>query len=139
MKRSLWLIFAALALIAAAVSFRLQPEALTQAAPVIERLPDVRVQHEYVTVPVSATGDNLKVKERSRLAQTRTMPDPLSATPTLDAETVKAEPVAIRKPAASRASNRAPGDETLFAKARRAFMGDGRHRPEPFPRPRGNN
>ena len=135
MKRSVWLIFAALAPIAAAVLFHLQPETLTQAAPAIERLPDVRVQHEYVTVPASATGNNLKVRERTRLAETRSTPDSSPGPLNLEAETAEVEPAAIRKPAARRAS----GDETLFEKARRAFVGDGRHRPEPFPRPRGNN
>jgi hypothetical protein len=137
MKRSVWLIFAALSLTAAAMAYRLEPDTLTQAAPALERLPDVRVQHEYVTVAVPATGNNVKPKERTRLAQTRATPDSLASTPALDAETAKAEPAVIRKPAASRASDRA--DETLFERARRAFMGDGRHRPEPFPRPRGNN
>lgn len=132
MKRRLWLIFAVLVLIASAVWFRLPPDTLTQAAPAVDRLPDVRVQHEFVTVPTSPAGSTSNPQERTRLARTRAAPDSSSATATIDAQTAEA---VTRKATTSRASR----DQTLFEKARRAFMGDGRHRPEPFPRPRGNN
>ena len=121
MNRSVWLIFAALAVIAAAILIQLKPERMAQAASTSEVLPYVRVQHEYVTVPVGSVNTN----DRNRLMRTRTPVESPSGMPAL----------VTRRGTVQRASR----DQTLFEKARRAFVGDGRHRPEPFPRPRDNN
>ena len=132
MKRSLWLILATLIPIAAIGLFRFRPEKVNEGAPSFERLADVRVQHDYVTVTVPVTGPVI-TSGRNRLANARPAEAP-SAVKALDrpGETERASP------GRSRPVNRASRDETLFEKARRAFVGDGRHRPEPFPRPRGN-
>ena len=128
MTRGLWLIFAALALIAATVLFRFQPEKLAQAAPAdAEPLPDVLVQHEYVSVTVPAAASPVRI---------RATPGSRSGIRALDDAVVDAEPAPMVK---GQTVKRASREQTLFEKARRAFVGDGRHRPEPFPRPGGNN
>jgi hypothetical protein len=136
MKRSLWLIFAALALIAAAVLFRYQPDRLTERDTPSERLADVTVQQELVVVPVSATGTLVPTATggRATLQASAKQPSGRAGGPP-DGES--AEPA--ERPVTRRASvDRASRDQTIFEKARRAFIGDGRHRPEPFPRPRDN-
>jgi hypothetical protein len=135
MKPRLWLIFAAVASIASAALLRPQPEPPVQPVP-IEPLPDVHVEHEYVTVPVAATRDALVATGRTPTARMRsTSMRPASVAITDgDVEDRAASP-GSRSRTVSHASTR---DQTLFEKARRAFMGDGRHRPEPFPRPRDN-
>jgi hypothetical protein len=57
-----------------------------------------------------------------------TVPEPASAPPAV------ARPV--RRAAVRSRPRREPG--TLLGRAARAVLGDGRHRPEPFPRPRGS-
>jgi hypothetical protein len=131
MKRSRWLILATLMPIAAIGLFRFPPENLTQ-APSIERLPDVRVQHDYVTtVPVN--GSPVIGIGRNRLASAR----PVEAPSAVKAVNRQGN-TGRTSPSRYRLVDRAARDQTLFEKARRAFVGDGRHRPEPFPRPRGN-
>ena len=133
MKRSLWLILATLTPIAAVGLFRFQPEKLSEAAPSAGRLADVRVLHDYVTVTMAVTGAPVSTTGRNRLASARSLETP-SAIGVVDRE-IEAERAS---PSRYRPANRAPRDQTLFEKARRAFVGDGRHRPEPFPRPRAN-
>jgi hypothetical protein len=132
MKRSLWLIFATLTPIAAIGLFRFQPEKLSE-APSAGRLADVRVQHDYVTVTMPVTGGPVITTPRNRLANGRPAETPsVSRAMDRQGETERASPSRYRQ------VNRASRDQTLFEKARRAFVGDGRHRPEPFPRPRAN-
>jgi hypothetical protein len=133
MKRSLWLIFATLTPIAAIGLFRFQPEKRSEAAPPVGRLADVRVQHDYVTVTMPVTGGPVITTLRNRLANARPA-ETASASRAMDrqGETERASPSRYRQ------VNPASRDQTLFEKARRAFVGDGRHRPEPFPRPRAN-
>jgi len=133
MKRSLWLILATLTPLAAIGLFRFQPEKLSEAAPSLERLADVRVQHDYVTVTMPVTDGPVITTGRNRLANARPAETP-SAIRALDRQ----EETERASPSRYRPVNRASRDQTLFEKARRAFVGDGRHRPEPFPRPRGN-
>lgn len=135
MKRMLWLIFGALALVAAALVLRFPQEELAgHQEPVSRDLPDVRVEHEFVRVPdpqlpaiASDTGRRSAV-----------------STPTVRDREVTLRTAERSLPAVTRASSQPPpvqraGQErTLLEKARRAFVGDGRHRPEPFPRVRDN-
>jgi len=133
MKRIVWLILAAFTPIAAIGVFRFKPRSGAEAAPGIVRLHDVRVQHEYVTVAIPANGTPVITSPRTRLASASMEQTP-SVTQAVDRRTDAARP----SPARDRPVRRASGDQSIFDKARRAFVGDGRHRPEPFPRPRGN-
>lgn len=134
MKRSLWLIFAALTLIAAGVLLQYQPDRLAVAAPADVQLPDVRIQHEFVEIPAAGVVSATPAPDR-RAARTNSAnpvgPDTNVAEPGGAIEVV---PASHRTPGV-RPANR---DRTLFEKARRAFVGDGRHRPEPFPKVRDN-
>lgn len=146
MKQSYWLIFAASMLITAGVLLQYRPERLALAARAERQLPAVRIQHEFVRVSpsgiVSAT-----TTARPRRAE-EVEPGPISDIPTpivaespafvqlAPASHGTAEPAPKRTPVVQRATSR---DPTLFEKARRAFVGDGRYRPEPFPRVRDNN
>ena len=133
MKRSLWLILATLTPIAAIGLFRFQPERLNEEAPSPKRLADVRVQHDYVTVTVPVTGAPVITTGRNRLANAQP-PETPSVIKAVDRQGATER----ASPSRSRLVTHASRDQTLFEKARRAFVGDGRHRPEPFPRPRGN-
>ena len=148
MKQRLWLIFAALILIAGGVMLQYRPERLAVAAPVEQPRPDVRIQHEFVRVStagiVSARSTPGAVR---RAAEMETNPIPDSPDPIVaerpafvqlaPASPSTAEPAPRRAPVVQRATSR--DDRTLFEKARRAFVGDGRYRPEPVPRVRDNN
>lgn len=59
---------------------------------------------------------------------------PIAATPAAAALPRLAAAAAPTVPAAARVRERKPENQALIAKARRALIGDGRHRPEPFPR-----
>ena len=121
MKRSLWLIFGALLLLAAVALFRagttedMVAAAEAPAAP----LPDVHVRHEFVTVPAPAARSHPAVGIRSGPPPVRTAAARPSAAPDV------AVPV-----------RRAGRDAGFLERARRAVVGDGRFRPQPFPRPK---
>ena len=61
---------------------------------------------------------------------------------TLEHQLIQVEPMRAPKPAprlrrplpSTRLAYAAPHQETLVTRARRKFLGDGRYRPEPFPR-----
>ena len=125
MKRGLWLIFGALALLAAGILFSYEPDRLTQVEPPAVELPDVRVQHEFVQIPAAAasTAPLGQREERSGHA--------------VSSSTQRMTGRAVSSAASGRTTvERAARNPTLLEKARRAFVGDGRHRPEPFPRVR---
>jgi hypothetical protein len=68
MKRSLWLIFAALILIAAGILLQYQPDKLAMAAPAEPGPLDVRIQHEFVRVPPAGIASSTPQPDR-RAAQ----------------------------------------------------------------------
>jgi hypothetical protein len=112
MKRLLWLIFAGLAIAAAALVWRDGTEkgsiaaAAPLAAPALER--QVRVKHELVTAIVPTVSEEPESRAH--------------AVPR----------VHTGKPAFRRATrDSAPN---LLQRAGRAIVGDGTYRPEPFPR-----
>lgn len=121
MKRSLWLIFGALLLLAAVALFRAGTTedmvAAVEAPPA--PLPEVRVRHEFVTVPLPAAAAHPPAGVRSGPPPARTA---LSKPPVGPGE---AAPV-----------RRAGRDAGFLERARRAVVGDGRFRPQPFPRPK---
>lgn len=126
MKHGLWLIFVALAMIAATVLFRYDPEpvAAIESTPVPAKpAAAVRVSHEFVTVKIPA-------------AATRHPRQPsVSRSQTLLASHGGTGSIGRRE--ALKASNRettASRDGNLLEKAGRALVGDGKYRPEPFPR-----
>ena len=114
MKRMIGIAVAGAALAAAIVLLddRANPEAESRAlsdvpAPSSDvRVQDVRVQHEIVTLPLPAP--------TQLVARPAAAPAPARAVPT------------VRR---ARQQN-----EALLMKAGRVLLGDGRHRPEPFPR-----
>ena len=135
MKRRLWLIFTALALVAAGVLFQYGPEPVAMSAPAsdVERRPAaVRVSHEFITVPIP-TAPASRPAGRQVRDEPSTMLADRSAGPGNTNE--RAVTPADRS---SLTVGHATRDQSLFGKARRAFLGDGRHRPEPFPRVRDN-
>jgi hypothetical protein len=89
----------------------------TPQTPPTQRLGDVQVRHELITIspPVAPAGPKRTPAPGFQVAR--------QGTPVRQAE------VAARE---------RPANLPLLEKARRAFIGDGRHKPEPFPRPRGN-
>jgi hypothetical protein len=131
MKRGLWLILAALAMIAATVLFRYDPEpvAANEPTPVPSKPPDtVRVSHEFVTVEIPATttrrpGQPSTTRPQAVLATHRS-PASIGGQRAVKASNRNADP-------AARPVSR---DANLLERAGRAFIGDGKYRPEPFPR-----
>ena len=127
MKRGLWLIFGALALLAADILFRYEPDRVTEIEPAPVGLPDVRVQHEFVQIPVAAAASTAPLGQRAERTEGH------AASSSTERLTGRAVPGA----ASGRTTvERAARNRTLLEKARRAFVGDGRYRPEPFPRVR---
>jgi hypothetical protein len=121
-KRSLWVIFGVLVVLATVALFQWAQEgesvaAIDSPAPLPAALPDVRVRHEFVTVPVPSRPEN---------------PAPVRTARSLGLEPAAARPIAA--PTAAPAVRRASRDASFLEKARRAVVGDGRYRPEPFPR-----
>jgi hypothetical protein len=152
MTRVLWLIFAALALIAAGLLLQFHPDRLALAVPTEPQTAEVRIQHEFVRVSPASIVSTTTTPVRRAAAEGRDIPvaedvDRMSVAPPEGSDlapplttmrsiapasrTMPTPPA--RTPAVERASNR---DRTLFEKARRAVVGDGRYRPEPFPRVR---
>lgn len=76
-----------------------------------EPLPAVRVKHELITVSVPAATAGTPIPKR-----------PAAAT--------------VQRATAAEPAERELRDKGLLDKARRALIGDGTHRPEPFPRVR---
>jgi hypothetical protein len=128
MRHGYWLIFAAPALIAAAVLLRDDPEPahVREHSPNDERAASVRVSHEFVTVAIP-TGVGSRAGT-SQLAAAQRSANTRGAARTSQ---LAARPAASTVRPATR-------DPNLLEKARRAFLGDGRHKPEPFPRVRDN-
>ena len=124
MNRSLWLIFGALALMAAAILLRYPSEKLAAARPGPEPEPSVRVEHELVALPP--------------IARVSPRPEARRAARGDRAPTVSAAAPRTTDPQAPAPAVRAGRDRTMLEKARRAFVGNGRYRPEPFPRVRDN-
>jgi hypothetical protein len=129
-KRVLWLIFGGLALLAAAVLFRSDPAgdaaARVDAPPAPSVLPDVRVKHEFIEVPIPTP--------RTSLARSPQRSAPVAKTRPQVAARVRTTADGVRS--ASAVSKDEPSDRraSLLARAGRAIVGDGKHRPEPFPR-----
>jgi hypothetical protein len=129
-KRVLWSIFGGLALLAAAVLFRSSPAgdaaARVEAPPAPRLLPDVRVKHEFIEIPIR-TPPTLQARSPQRSASAERMRP--EAPPRVPARTD-----AIRT--ASAVSRDEPSDRraSLLVRAGRAIVGDGKYRPEPFPR-----
>jgi hypothetical protein len=122
-KRSLWVIFGALVLLAAAVLLRSDRSgdavAVTHPPSPPAPAPEVRVRQELVTATVTA--------------------EPVAAV------SRPAAPPAVKRAAhegpraqASPPVRAAARDTSLLGRARRAVVGDGRYRPEPFPRVKDN-
>ena len=128
MKRSLWVIFGILVLLAAAVlldvgrrddtEFDAPNDGVPLSASPPASLPDVRVRHEFVTI--STTPVNWQRAARP----------PATARPSTDALRTPAPAQPPPAPAVARAGE----DLGLLERAGRAVIGDGRYRPEPFPR-----
>jgi hypothetical protein len=131
MNRALWLIFGAAAVGVAVLPLKDGDERVNPPNPPAERLPDVRIRQEFVTVPLPSpvTGP---ASNRTRVAHLSPRITPADITDTED------EQIPLSR-TGTRPARRAARDATFFQRATRAFIGDGRHRPEPFPRPRGNN
>ena len=131
MKRATWIVVSAFTPIAVGLLLRERPEDLTLVTPPAEHLPDVRVQHELVTVPVDIRASNGPARTQVAHSSAKAERALLDLEP--EDEPVTAASVSGRQ---SSTVKRASRDQTLLEKARRAFVGDGRHKPEPFPRPR---
>jgi len=112
MKRLLWLIFAGLAVAAAVLLMRGGEDqgSVASAAPAPEPEPQVRVVHELVTVD----------------------PPPIATLREEPSHAPMSQP--SRRPADGPRLRRAMRDPGLLERAGRAIVGDGTHRPEPFPR-----
>lgn len=111
MKRTFWIAVALVAAVTTVVLVREQQRLAGSASggAVLGSQPmaDVQVRHEFVTVAAPAPAPLLETR---------------SVTP---------------GPAAPRRTDRQGSirqNEALLSRARRAFLGDGRYRPEPFPR-----
>ena len=92
-------------------------------------LPDVTVRQEFVTVSVPAVSTR-SVATRNAGTRPRRSGAPAPAPATYRTAPVAASPV-VRRAAA--------GAESFFDRARRAVVGDGRYRPQPFPRVKDDN
>jgi hypothetical protein len=96
----------------------IQPMTTSAEAPLRARpSSDVQVRHEFITLTV-----------------------PPLAPPRVASAGLAPRPAATLRPASAASSEAEPalGQATLIQKARRALVGDGRYRPEPFPRIRDN-
>ncbi len=82
-------------------------------------VPSVEVRHELVAIPVPM----------ARALNRRAAPPP--------AFRAASNSRTVPRPA-TRQARHSPPDVRLLEKARRAVVGDGRHKPEPFPRLRNN-
>jgi hypothetical protein len=118
MKRTIWTVVIVSAAAAATILLLRQPQMpWTGSAegsiptPVSVQSRDVRVQHELVTVARPAT---------TQRAVRNAQPGPAAA------------PITAR--ARQNAARTRPDKAALLVKASRAILGDGRYRPEPFPR-----
>jgi hypothetical protein len=121
MKRGVWLILAALAVISATAPFHYMPEpvGVIESAPPAGPTPPpaVRVSHEFVTV---------EIRPRTSLAANR--PGAKPSRPAGAPKTATHDPA----PTVRRGSR----DRNLLERAGRVLIGDGKYRPEPFPRVR---
>jgi hypothetical protein len=132
MKRGLWLIFTALAVFAATALFRYDPEpvAALESSPVPSEPPAaVRVSHEFVTVEIPTPAVQ-RLRPRSETGPQTILATHDGSDSIERRETMKAVNRVVG-PAARPASSR---DQNLLARAGRALVGDGKYRPEPFPR-----
>lgn len=134
MKRILSLIFAVLAFAAAALLLRFPREpSAARLQPAPPQLPDVRIEHEFVRIPVPAftTGSDRGRRPLVRAPMEHetkvTLHTPEQSAPAVSPVSSQPTSAIVQPPAQN---------PTLFDKARRALIGDGRHRPEPFPRVR---
>ena len=91
-------------------------------------LPDVRVRHEFIEIPIAPARTAVaRGGERARTPSTKTPRRAPGVTPGPDVVRM-ADAVTSRKAdAPDRGAN-------LLVRAGRAIVGDGKHRPEPFPR-----
>jgi hypothetical protein len=127
-KRVLWLIFGGLALLAAAVLFqsgpagdalaRVEPAPPPPVLPEPSVLPDVQVRHEFVEIPLAPPPRRTSLARRSEGSAPAAAKKPL------------APPLATARPDVVRTAD----TDNLLVRAGRALIGDGKHRPEPFPR-----
>lgn len=129
-KRVLWTIFVGLALLAAAVLFRSGPArdavARVEAPHAPSALPDVRVKHEFIEVPIPTPRTSLARSPQPSASVARKGPQAPPSVPARADAVRTARAVSDADPSDRRAS--------LLVRAGRAIVGDGKHRPEPFPR-----
>lgn len=134
MKRGVWLILAALAVISATAPFHYMPEpvGVIESAPPAGPTPPpaVRVSHEFVTVeippPEGRANAPRVIGPRTSLAANR--PGAKPSRPAGAPKTATHDPA----PTVRRGSR----DRNLLERAGRVLIGDGKYRPEPFPRVR---
>jgi hypothetical protein len=130
-KRALWLIFGGLALLAAAVLFRSGPTGdaaarVESTTPPPAALPDVRVKHEFIEIPIPAPQPSpARTPHRSASAAKKRPQVPPGAGTSADG---------VRTASAVSEVEAADQPASLLVRAGRAIVGDGKHRPEPFPR-----
>lgn len=127
-KRVLWLMFMGLALLAAVVLFRSGPTgdalASVESTPPPSVLPDVRVKHEFVAIPLPPPpATSLADRSEGTAPAAKKRREASSSRP----DVVRTANLASRAGAPDRQDN-------LLIRAGRAVIGDGKHRPEPFPR-----
>ena len=128
-KRVLWLTFMGLALLASTVLFRSGPTgdalANVEPTPPPSVLPDVRVKHEFVTIPLPPT-PSTSLAHRSE-SSAPAVKKRAEASSRARADVVRTANLAGKAGAPDRQDN-------LLIRAGRAVIGDGKYRPEPFPR-----
>lgn len=127
-KRVLWLTFGGLALAVAAL-FRPGPEDVAARADVAlppSELADVRVKHEIIEIPIAPPPTALA---RRSLRSPAGAPTERTPPPRSDST-----PDAVRTARADDAADDSGRSDNVLLRAGRAIVGDGKHRPEPFPR-----
>ena len=131
MNRGLWLILAALAVIAAVVLFRYDPEpvAAIESSPAPpERTDAVRVSHEFVTVTIPPVTSKRISRPASPRKQT------VLATDRSNDSAPRRDVVKASNRTTDSDDRSEPREGNLLERAGRALIGDGKYRPEPFPR-----
>ena len=120
MKTRLWILLALVAVVVGGVAVLPRHDRAREpvGAAAAEPLPSVTVRHDLIVVPASP--------ERAAVA----------VRPVRAAMPVRH--AAAAPPSAARVWRTPAAERGLFGRARRAVVGDGRYRPEPFPRLKGN-
>lgn len=84
--------------------------------------PDVRVRHDFISIALPAAAPIVS----PRRSQPASSMSPMSA--------MTGAPSSLYRPSSSRVLRSGSDDTRLLSKVRRVVAGDGRYRPEPFPR-----